>query len=103
VGVKPVDPATPMASAPSGVSGFFVNPVVRRGEALCAYPAKTLSDSQWELYNSAGQKVGTLSQGGASVCMGTNSLAAGLYLLRARSSFADGSASDELKKVVILP
>jgi hypothetical protein len=96
--------ATPaVAAPPAGVSGFFVNPVVRQGEDLCAAPAKPLSDSHWQVFNLRGQTVAKLDQAGPSVCLQTGGIAPGVYFLKATSSFSDGSAGDDLKKIVILP
>jgi hypothetical protein len=95
--------STGRPSPPCCASGLFINGVVRRGESLCAYPAKPLADSSWQLFNSAGQRVSTLSQAGTGVCLDTQSLVPGVYYLRAFSVFSDGSKAPSLHKVVILP
>ena len=92
-----------VAHAPAGVNGFFINPLVQRGQPLCASPSKALSSSRWQLFNVAGELVGELSADGSSVCMETRRLASGLYLLRAQSQFADGTSSTDIKKIVLRP
>jgi hypothetical protein len=103
--VTPMPTSTPILYLSAGAVGkAVVGPVpVHRGSPVCLYLPKAAISSTWDVYNPAGQRVANLSyDNGAQACWDTVKVAPGLYYVKAKVSYADGSSGDVLQKVVVI-
>lgn len=73
-----------------------------RGTAVCLYPDSPLLSSQWNIYNFVGESVASLSFGSsASNCWDTTGVAPGLYLVKLKLTYTDGTVKSDWHKVVV--
>jgi len=94
-------PTPPYNVSPMGVLSLGPN-VVHDGQAVCLFLDKPVNTTQWDIYDLLGERVGGLSFGTQEACWNHQGIAAGLYLVRVRASYQDGSSADKMMKVMII-
>jgi hypothetical protein len=108
--VTPDFTATPTSSptpayARSGLGRDLLAPVpAHLGQPLCLYFSAAPASSSCSLYNVAGERVLTAAfQAETAQCLDTQKLAPGLYWAKVRVQHQDGSTSEFLQKLALLP
>ena len=77
---------------------------IKSGAALVLYASGLLRASHWEVYRVDLRKVAELDFGAqANPSWDTSGSAAGLYFVRVRADYQDGSSHTAVHKVVVLP
>jgi hypothetical protein len=73
-----------------------------RGTPVCLYPDAPIVSSHWDIFNFVGESVASLDFGAtAQDCWDTAGVAPGLYLVRLKIVYADGSTQTSWHKVVV--
>ena len=76
--------------------------VAKNGEAICLFLNKPVSESTWDVYTIAGERVTRLTFGTEKACWDHPGIASGLYLIRVRVHYLDGNKADSTFKAIIL-
>jgi hypothetical protein len=76
--------------------------VAQDGQPICLFLNKPVLSSQWTIYDIAGELVASLSFGSEEACWSHPGIASGLYLVRVRVNYQDGTTADKIFKVIIL-
>jgi tripartite motif-containing protein 71 len=101
---SPTHSVTPRFMSSSGLGAVVAWPVpARPGQSLCLAFERQPSSAEWEAYNAAGERVATASTIGESHCWQSPTLAPGVYFLRLKVGFADGSSTEKTQKLVFVP
>ncbi len=104
----PVDTST---LTPSPTATFLLSPhgkltlapnIVSGMKPICLYLDKPASESQWTIYDLAGERVAHLEFGKEQACWNHPNLASGLYLIRVQVGYEDGTTGDRIFKVVFI-
>jgi hypothetical protein len=75
---------------------------VTAGSPICLYSTQSLISSEWFIYNVAGQHVATLNFGNSPTqCWDTMGVARGLYYVKLKTVFVNGTSASEWHKVVV--
>ena len=107
----PTDPpATPVFTNTQVVSGgptpvLGPNPAPRT-QPICLYPDKPVNGSEWDIFNFVGENLVHMGYSGpAPECFtpSTYNLPPGLYLVRLKLVYADGTRNEVWKKLVLSP
>ncbi len=88
----------------SGLGKTVLAPVpVHSGEKICLYPDRAIAGSHWEVYNFTGESLANLDFNGfPKNCWDTTGVAPGVYLVRLEVDYADGTASIDWKKILVI-
>jgi hypothetical protein len=80
-----------------------VGPVpVSRGGNICLYPEKPIAGSQWDVFDLVGESIASMNIGaGAQPCWNTTSVPPGIYIIRLKLSYSDGTAGTTWQKVLV--
>jgi hypothetical protein len=76
--------------------------VVQGEQSICLFLDKPTLNSQWDVYDLLGEHVVQLVFGSGIACWSHPGIASGLYLVRVRVNYADGTTADKILKVIIL-
>jgi hypothetical protein len=79
-----------------------LGPNVAQGQPICLFLDKPAFGSQWDVYDLLGEHVVHLVFGSGTNCWNHMGIASGLYLVRIRVSYQDGTTADKILKVIIL-
>gem|GEM_PF-1525947 len=75
---------------------------VSTGGSVCLFPDRPISGSQWDVYNLLGESAASLTfanpQGN---CWNTQGTSPGVYLVRLKLSYSDGTSATLWKKIVV--
>ena len=98
-------PSPTPAFLKSLVDHVVVGPVpARAGQPICLGSNKGASSSNWEVYNTAGQRISSLGFGGEnSQCMQTQAIAPGIYYVKVKVEKSGGGTEDRWQKISIVP
>ena len=78
-------------------------PVVRGGN-ICLYPDKSISGSQWDVFNLMGESQASLSfSSGYNECWDTSNVGPGVYAVRVKENYTDGTSATFWQKVLVTP
>ena len=85
------------------MSKAVVGPVpVPRGGNLCLFPDKPTTETQWDVYNLDGEFVAHLDITAATQpCWSTTGVPAGIYIVRMKLFYSDGTVGTTWQKVVL--
>lgn len=89
----------------SGMNQTVVAPVpAHAGDRVCLYFDKPAISSSWDVFNMAGERVSQLTfTGDNGNCWDTRGAPPGVYLMRIRVNYADGTSAQVMKKEVLAP
>ena len=77
---------------------------VSKGGTICLYPDRPIQSSQWDVFNFVGESQASLSFSTAfNNCWNTTGMGAGVYMVRVKLAYADGTHATLWKKIVITP
>ncbi|HUO57778.1 MAG TPA: hypothetical protein VMV05_06340, partial [bacterium] len=77
---------------------------VPRGGNICLYPDRPILGSQWDVFSFTGESVASLNfTNGANNCWPTSGIGPGVYSVRLKLNYADGTRSTLWKKIVVSP
>jgi hypothetical protein len=87
----------------SGLDGTVLAPVpVQVGGTLYLFPDKPITGSQWDIFNLLGESVTSLSfSSPAGNSWNTQGVAPGVYAIRLKLSYSDGTETTIWKKIVV--
>jgi hypothetical protein len=91
----------PFNLSPTGILSLGPN-LAQSAEPICLFVNKPDLSSQWDIYDIAGELVAPLSFGSGEACWSHPGIASGLYLVRVRVNYQDGTTADKIFKVIIL-
>ena len=96
-------PSPTFTTAPPPPANPILAPVpVSRGTPLCLYPDAPILSSQWDVFNFVGESVVSLGfPSPFQNCWDTGGVAAGVYLVRLKITYANGSVLTFWRKVVV--
>jgi hypothetical protein len=96
-------PTSTPAYALSGMGKAVLGPVpVPRNGNLCLYPDKPLVSSQWDVYNFVGESVAHTAFGSETrPCWNTSGISPGLYSVRLKLAYLDGTTGTTWQKVLV--
>jgi hypothetical protein len=102
--VTPTFTATP-PFLKSGLGRNVAAPVPARGhDDICVYFERQPAQSEWKVFNIAGESVARLNFGAEyAQCWNHRGIAPGIYILMLDTSFADGTTEKNFQKLAILP
>ncbi len=94
---------TPTATVPLSTTG---NPVlcpvpVSRNGNLCLFPDKPILSSHWDVYDWIGVSIASLNFGSNQGCWNVGNLPPGIYIVRIKVIYPDGSGQTNWQKVVV--
>ncbi len=96
--------ATPTPILSSFGQAILAPVPVSKGGTICLYPDKPIQSSQWDVFNFVRESKATLTfSSGLNDCWNTTGTAAGVYLVRVKMVYADGTKATIWKKIVITP
>ena len=76
--------------------------MARDGQAICLFLDKPVFGSELDVYDLLGEHVVQLIFGSGTACWNHIGIASGLYLVRVRVNYQDGTTADKIFKVIIL-
>jgi hypothetical protein len=86
-----------------GPSGFILAPVpVRSGDSICLYNGGEPVSASWQVYSVMGERIADLSSGPGETCWNTTGTASGIYFVRIKLTYSDGTSCTALKKIIVL-
>lgn len=87
----------------SGLGGPVLAPVpVLMGNSIFLFPDRPIEASQWDIFNLLGESVASLSfSSPLSNSWNTQGVAPGLYAVRLKLSYSDGTSAIVWKKIVV--
>ena len=75
-----------------------------RSEKVCCYFTRPIRDGSLEVFNVAGEKVALSDKGSAAgLCWDPSGAMPGVYYVRVKAVFEDGSQADFWRKALIIP
>ncbi len=102
-------PTATFTPTPTPILSSFGQPIlapvpVTKGGTICLYPDRTIQSSQWDIFNFMGESQASLAfSTGLNDCWNTAGAAAGVYMVRVKLDYADGTKATIWKKIVITP
>jgi hypothetical protein len=75
-------------------------PVPRNGN-LCLFPDKPYQTSHWDVYDWVGVSIASLNFGGGNACWNVQGVPPGIYIVRIKMTYLDGSSSTTWQKIVV--
>jgi hypothetical protein len=76
--------------------------VARGTDPICLFLDKPVWACEWDIYDLAGEEVKHLDFHQEKACWDHAGVSSGLYLVRVRASYQDGTAGDAIFKAVLL-
>ena len=72
-----------------------------RNSKLCLFPDKPALSSQWDVYDWVGVSIASLNFGTSNACWNVTGIPPGIYIVRIKMIYLDGSASTTWQKIVV--
>jgi subtilase family serine protease len=100
-----LSPTATLTQVLSSLGQAVLAPVpVSKGDTICLYPDRPIQSSQWDVFNFVGESQASLSFSTAfNNCWNTTGMGAGVYMVRVKMVYADGTNTTLWKKIVITP
>lgn len=77
---------------------------VSKGGTICMYPDNPIAGSQWDIFTFTGESLASLTfLNGLKNCWDTTGVSPGVYLIRLKVNYLDGSNSTVWKKIIVKP
>lgn len=94
--------ATVSPSAGLRAAKLLAGPVpARRGQAVCVGYPRPPAWTELALYNAAGDRVAKLGRAAGPACLATDGLAPGVYFMRIKAEYVDGSTERATVRVAV--
>jgi hypothetical protein len=75
-----------------------------RDEKVCCYFIQPIQDGSLEVFNVAGERVALSDkEGSAGLCWDPSNTSPGVYYVRVKAVFADGTRADFWRKALVVP
>jgi hypothetical protein len=87
----------------SNLGGTVLAPVpVSRGNSIFLFPDKPITGSQWDVFNLLGESIASLTfSSPTGNSWNTQGVAPGVYSLRLKLNYSDGTEGTVWKKIVV--